>query len=121
MAKQNLLLESEKGQEQNDAQNTLIQVPQRDKEIFSMMEHEDLTNEDMRLVADLLGLEVAYMLIKELGGIHLNVPKRGLCKLHEKYIQENFNGDNAKQLALKCRVSVSFVYTSLKKMEANNG
>jgi Mor family transcriptional regulator len=85
------------------------------RDLFEMFADDDLPNDDMRLIADLLGLEAAFLMILKLGGIQLIVPKSGLKKLAKKYIKAKFDGSNVKSLAIKCGVSTTFAYSCINK------
>lgn len=85
------------------------------RDLFELFAEDDLPNDDMRLIADLLGLEAAFLMILKLGGIQLIVPKSGLKKLAKKYIKAKFDGSNVKSLAIKCGVSTTFAYACINK------
>ena len=71
---------------------------------------DDMPNTDMRLVAEACGIDVAVKLLEEMGGIQLSIPKNGFKKVIAKCICDNYNGRNAKELALKCNVTERYVY-----------
>ncbi len=75
---------------------------------------EDMPNNDMKLVAESCGIEVAVMLLQYLSGIQLNIPKFGFKKIIDRYILENYDGHNAQDLAMKLDVSQRYVYKILK-------
>ncbi|HNW37161.1 MAG TPA: Mor transcription activator family protein [Candidatus Ozemobacteraceae bacterium] len=70
---------------------------------------DDMPNDDMRLVAETLGVQVAVDLLRHLGGITLSIPKRGLGKLAERLIRAEYDGSNAKRLAVQYGVTERFV------------
>lgn len=84
------------------------------KDFVEILSEDDFSNDDMRLVSDIFGPEIAFLLLAELGGLQLNVPKSGLNKIREKYIKKYFDGSNAKTLSVKCRCSQSYVYSCLR-------
>lgn len=107
----------EKSKSDASAKNRLLKLLEQYRDFIEIFDESDLPNDDMQLVADVLGIEAAFLLILELGGIQLCIPKSGLKKLAEKYIRANFDGSNAKALAVKCHVSTTFVYSCLSKKE----
>lgn len=76
----------------------------------AMLTIDEMPNEDLRLVARKCGVEVANQLIIHLQGVSIHVPRRALKKATEKYIRENYDGHNVKELALACGFSVRHVY-----------
>jgi len=75
---------------------------------------EDLPNEDMKLVAENISLEFAVKLMLEMPGIRISVPKTGFNNIIKDYIRKNYTGLNARRLALKLKVSETFIYNALK-------
>ncbi len=71
---------------------------------------DEMPNKDLRLVAKKCGLDVATKLILHLQGANIRVPRRALKKVADKYIRENYDGRNAKDLAAVCEVSIRHVY-----------
>ena len=70
---------------------------------------DDMPNDDMRLVAETVGLEMAVTLMQHMGGITLSIPKLGMKKVAIRVIQKQYNGSNGKRLALKLGVTERFV------------
>jgi Mor family transcriptional regulator len=81
------------------------------KELLENITIDDMPNQDMKLVAELCGIDVAVKLLQELGGVGIMIPKFGFRKVIQKYICDNFDGTNAKRLALELGVSLRFIYT----------
>jgi Mor family transcriptional regulator len=76
---------------------------------------EDLPEGDLRLVAELCGVDVAVSLAEHMGGVQLYVPSAaGLIsrKKHE-YIVRHFDGSNCKELAVATGYSERWVYEIL--------
>lgn len=71
---------------------------------------QDMPNGDMRLVAELCGVEIAVKLMEQLGGVNIYIPKLLEKRLMEAYVQRHYTGSNAKELAIKMGKSVRFVY-----------
>lgn len=86
-----------------------------DKKWVEKLTFEDLPNSDMKLIADLCGLDVATRLMTELPGLSINIPKEGLRKLKNRYIADQYDGSNAKQLAVECGVSIRHIYNLARK------
>jgi Mor family transcriptional regulator len=76
---------------------------------------DDLPNEDLVLVAKSCGIEVATQLMVNLQGLTISIPRSAMRKIICKYISENYNGKNVKQLALECGVSTRYVYCVIQK------
>lgn len=64
---------------------------------------EDIPDGNMRLVADLCGLDVAVSLMKNLKGLTIAVPSNGFSEIEKKIILQEYQGDtkSLKQLALR--------------------
>lgn len=92
----------------------LLMMLEQYKDFIDILDEDDFSNDDMRLVSDIFGPEIAFLILAELGGLQLNVPKSGLNKIREKYIKKHFDGSNAKTLSVRCRCSQSFVYSCLR-------
>ena len=60
---------------------------------------QDMPSEDMRLVAETCGINVAIKLMKGMGGTAIYIPKHPYFKLVEKIIKE-FDNINYKEVAL---------------------
>lgn len=71
---------------------------------------EDMPNNDLRLVAESCGIEIAIRLLEELPGISIFIPKSGFKRIVEGKIREGYNGTNAKELALMYGVSERHIY-----------
>ncbi len=71
---------------------------------------DEMPNKDLALVAKKCGLDVATKLILHLQGVSIHVPQKALKKVADKYIRENYDGHNAKELAVVCGVCVRHVY-----------
>ncbi len=62
---------------------------------------DDMPTEDTRLIADSLGVEVALILMNELSGMTLIIPKNGLNKIKNRYIYENYDGTKKSRLYIR--------------------
>jgi len=70
---------------------------------------DDMPNNDMRLVAEVVSVDFALALLQHLGGMQLNIPKHGLKKIRDRVIREQYDGSNAKRLALRFNVTERYV------------
>jgi Mor family transcriptional regulator len=74
---------------------------------------DDMPNADMRMVAELCGVEVAIELMRHLGGINIYIPRTAEKEFLKKYVVERYNGHNAKELAIDLGISVRKVFNIL--------
>lgn len=87
---------------------------------------DDMPTEDTRLIADYLGVEVTLILMNELSGMTLIIPKNGLSKIKNKYICENYDGTKKSRLilGLECKVTEQYIrkliYREKSKHAENN-
>ncbi|HDH51240.1 MAG TPA: hypothetical protein ENH31_00450 [Nitrospirae bacterium] len=91
-----------------------------DKEILNELTIEDMPNQDMRLVAEACGIEIAVKLLQELGGIGINIPKFGFKKLVQQYVCDHYDGSNAKELALKLGITERHIYNLCQPEQEDN-
>lgn len=83
-------------------------------DIFETIELEDLP-EDFRLMAEIVGMKIARVLIRDLGGIRIYVPShRRLGPLVERYIRQRYIVDesgrsNVLELASELGMTPDFV------------
>jgi len=82
------------------------------------MSLDDLPNEDLKDLAHVCGIHTAIKLLQDLNGIHIYIPKDGFKKVIERFIIKNFDGSNAKKLALACNISEVHVYEIVRKEDA---
>lgn len=81
----------------------------------------DMPNGDMRLVAELCGIDTALILMEHLGGVNIYVPKMIEKRIMATYVQRHYTGSNAKELAIRMGKSVRFVYSLLESNNNGNG
>ncbi|MDH3976437.1 MAG: hypothetical protein OEV42_19405 [Deltaproteobacteria bacterium] len=86
------------------------------KEAFiNMVKPEDL-NEDLRLVAEQCGLDVAIRLADKMPSMGIYVrPIKGMGEIKERFVSKYFTGSNRKEIALVLGVSDRWVYEIYKK------
>ena len=76
---------------------------------------EDMPNDDLLFVAKNCGIDVAVKMMLHLQGLSISIPRNALRKVIARYICEHYDGNNIKQLAVDCQVSIRQVYTILQK------
>lgn len=84
------------------------------QEILAEVRPDDL-NEDMASLAELVGMESTLKIMESFSGVGLYVPKGGLKKTIERYILDNYDGTNARKLALRTGMTERFVYSLLER------
>ncbi|MFI3301170.1 MAG: hypothetical protein R3Y28_07100 [Candidatus Gastranaerophilales bacterium] len=87
-----------------------------DKPWLKDIEKDDLPNEDLKIVAELIGISVAIKMMCELPGINISVPKNATLKARNKYIKKHYDGTKKSRyhLAKICDVSESYIYKKSK-------
>lgn len=80
------------------------------------LQADDMPTDDLRLIAERCGVDVAIKLMEHLPGIQLYISSHAKKQLLDGYIKRNFDGtrQKANQLALECHVSVAHIYNVLK-------
>lgn len=90
----------------------------RNNDIIEMLEEQDLP-EHFQIVAEVCGLDMARILIKELGGITLSIPMvNSLRSLIERFITENSSVISIKKIARELGMNeraVAKIFKSIKK------
>lgn len=90
----------------------------RNDEIIQMLEVQDLP-EHFQIVAETCGIETARILIKELGGISISIPKiSSLRSLIMRYVMKNAS-ISVKQLAKDLDMNERVVANILKQISKN--
>jgi Mor family transcriptional regulator len=88
------------------------------KDAVKEMSCDDLPNEDLKDLANVCGIDMAIKLLQGLNGIHIYIPKDGFRKVVERFVIQNFDGTNAKKIALACDISEVHVYEIVRKEDA---
>ena len=83
----------------------------KSKEWIKNLTVEDMPNEELKLIAEYLGIETALDLIENFPGININIPKNAFRRLMKEYIKKKYNGTRASQinLALECGVTAQYI------------
>ena len=78
---------------------------------------ETLPNEDLKIVAAIIGLEATIKLMCELPGILISVPKNATLPAKIKYIMEVYDGSKKSRLELAktCDLSENYIYRIARK------
>ena len=82
------------------------------EDFLGTVQPEDLGG-DMGLVASQCGLDVAVRLVQAMGGTQLSVPKYALKRAAVRFIRAQYDGTNAKSLALATGMTERFVYDAV--------
>jgi Mor family transcriptional regulator len=70
----------------------------------------DLPNDDLKIVADVVGLSTAVKLLQDLPGTLISIPKTGLNKCRNIYICNNYDGSKESRVNLAKKFGVSERY-----------
>lgn len=88
----------------------------RNENIIELLEEQDLP-EHFRIVAETCGIETAKILIRELGGINIYIPKfTSLRSLVERYIKVNAEKISIKKIAQELNMSERAVKRILRRL-----
>ena len=85
------------------------------EELYEQMEIADLTG-DLRDIAELCGIGAAITIMRNFGGVYLNIPKNGHHNFARRWISAHKNYDR-KDLALTLDLSLTMVNKILKEIE----
>lgn len=90
---------------------------------FKDVQPEDFGTENMRLVAELCGVETAILLLQKISGLVIYIPNNGIKSLMTDYIRKNFDGtrDCANRLAIECGVSINHIYNLVSNNPEKDG
>lgn len=78
-------------------------------DILKNIQYDDLT-EDLKLIADIGGLEVAIRMIDELNGVTIYIPRISrLTSFIKRYTKENCKNHSIKQIARDLKVSEQLI------------
>jgi hypothetical protein len=87
--------------------------------LIEAMSLDDMPSGDMKFVAEQCGVRIAISLLKNISGNWIYIPKRdAFKKIVDKIVIDKFNGSNAKNLAVACRISERHVYDIIEKEDA---
>jgi len=92
----------------------------RNQDIIELLEKQDLP-EHFQIVVETCGIEIAKILIKELGGITINIPMlNSLRSLIERYIKVNANEMSIKKIARELNMNERVVINIAKRIMNND-
>jgi Mor family transcriptional regulator len=83
------------------------------REVAARIRMEDLPSEDLKEIAFLCGVEVAIKLLNNFPGRNVYIPKNWSRHFIQKYVTQEYNGENAKELGKQLGVSFSTIYRAL--------
>lgn len=88
-----------------------------DKPWTKYMTIDNLPNEDMRLLASVIGLEATIKVMSEFSGVTFAVPKKAMLAAKIKYIKEVYDGSKTSRslLAKQCDMSENYILKLYKK------
>lgn len=89
-------------------------MSKHDPEFLKELDIENYLDGDVKMIANRIGFETLVKLWECFGGMHLYVSERPIWHAKRAYIVEHYDGSNVKELARKCRVSVAYVYQTIK-------
>lgn len=81
----------------------------------------DLLDGDLQLIADFCGLDVLFILWKELPSLTLYISLKPLEAAKKRYIIKSHDGRNTKRLAKLLNCSEKFIYETLKQCTQKGG
>jgi Mor family transcriptional regulator len=93
--------------------NSLTPIADVKDENERLKQLEAATSESWRIVAEECGVDVVLSLFEHAKGASFYVPKSGLSAIYKSYVVRNYNGHNARNLALALRITQSQVYRIL--------
>ena len=78
---------------------------------------DNLPNEDMKIVANVLGLEATIKLMCELPGVLISVPMNATLPAKIEYIKEVYDGSKQCRVKLskQCDLSENYIYRMYRK------
>ena len=88
-----------------------------DKPWVKNMTIDDLPNEDLKLIAGVIGLESTLKLAFNLGGAFLSIPKNVTRIVKRDYIKKHYDGTKKSRMELirDCDISESYIYKVIKE------
>jgi len=89
----------------------------QDKPWIQNLTADNLPNEDLKLIAELIDLDVAIKMMDLLPGVIINIPKNGFRKARAKYIAQNYDGTKKSRLKLifECGVTENYINSIAKQ------
>lgn len=87
-------------------------IDQYQQEFLAQVTIDDLSG-DIRIVAELCGLDVAVRLIQKMGGTQPSVPRYALSRAAVRFIRARYDGTNANILALATGMRERFVFETV--------
>jgi hypothetical protein len=91
-----------------------LYIPGFDEDKLPDVQAENLPNDDMKLVAEKCGIEIARSLIEKFSQTAVYVPRIETTAWAKEYIRSHYTHKNAKRLAQAFGVSDRFIYKCIK-------
>jgi Mor family transcriptional regulator len=88
-----------------------------DKPWIKYITIDNLPNEDMKIIASVIGLEATIKIMSEFSGVTFAVPKKAMLAAKIKYIKEVYDGSKTSRslLAKQCDMSENYILKLYKK------
>lgn len=85
---------------------------QEDKSWTKEITIEDLPNEDLKIIAGVIGLEAVVKLMCELDGFYFSIPKYGALRYKRNYVLKHYDGTKKSrfELAKKFGFTEQYIY-----------
>ena len=81
--------------------------------ISEQMTVDDMPNQEFQIIAQHLGIEASVQILELMAGMWMSVPKTWNMKIAERYVRENYDGGNVRQLVLETGLSMTTIYKLL--------
>lgn len=78
---------------------------------------DNLPNEDMKILASIIGLEATIKIMCELQGVNISVPQNATLSAKIEYIKEVYDGTKQSRVKLSklCGLSENYIYRMYRK------
>ena len=78
---------------------------------------ENLPNDDLKIVAETIGLDPTITLMCELSGMMISIPKRATLKAKVDYVMKHYDGSKKSryELSRACGLSENYIYRIARK------
>ena len=82
---------------------------------------DNLPNEDMKILASIIGLEATIKIMCELQGVNISVPQNATVPAKIAYIQDVYDGSKQSRVKLSklCGLSENYIYRMYRKRIKN--
>lgn len=80
----------------------------------------DIKNNDLKMVAECCGLDVAVSLIENMRGMGIYIPKNADMELKKRYVRQHYDGHNVNEMVRDLDVSREFVFSVMREAKKVN-